>query len=129
MNWIHYEKRKLYTIRNAGPNNTTLQFLTPLMLCMLILYISVGTYNLKSTPNDRFFEKLFMAIWFTLRVFARNPLRGNRRRNTFCILFCCLAWDSNPGFSSNKPTHYLLDHGDFDKRSIEMVITGNAECI
>ena len=23
-----------------------------------------------------------------------------------------LAWDSNPGFSSNKPTHYLLDHGD-----------------
>ena len=51
---------------------------------------------------------------FTLRVFARNLLRGNRRRNTFfCISFWCLAWDSNPGFSSNKLTHYLLDHGDF----------------
>ena len=44
------------------------------MLCVLILYISGGTYSLKSTPNDRFFEKLFMAILFTLRVFARNLL-------------------------------------------------------
>ena len=34
-------------------------------------------------------------------IFARNLLRGNRRRNTFCISFWCLAWYSNPGFSSN----------------------------
>ena len=67
----------------------------------------------KSTPRDRFvFEKLVMAILFTLRVFARNVLRGNRRRNTFRILFWCLPWGSNSGFSSNKPTHYRLDHGD-----------------
>ena len=84
----------------------------PSVRCVLILYISGGTYCLKSTTNDRFFEKLFMVILFTLRVFARNLLRGNRRRNTFRISFWCLAWDSNPGFSSNKPTHYLLDHGD-----------------
>ena len=31
----------------------------------------------------------------------------------FVFCFWCLAWGSNPGFSSNKPTHYLLDHGDF----------------
>ena len=30
----------------------------------------------------------------------------------FRILFWCLAWGSNPGFPSTKPTHYLLDHGD-----------------
>ena len=36
------------------------------MLCVLILYNS-GTYSLKSTVNDRFFKKLFMAILFTLR--------------------------------------------------------------
>ena len=59
------------------------------------------------------FEKLFMASFFTLRVFARNLLSGNRRRNSFCILFWCLAWGSNPGFSYNKSTLYLLDHGDF----------------
>ena len=81
-------------------------------MCVNFLYISGGTYSLKSTPNDRF-EKLFMAILFTLRIFARNLLRGNRRRNTFRISFRCPAWDSNPGFSSNKPTHYLLDQGDF----------------
>ena len=62
------------------------------------LYISGGTYSLKSTPNDRLFEKFFMKILFTFRVFARN-----RRRNTFCILFWRLAWHSNPSFSSNKP--------------------------
>ena len=82
------------------------------MLCVLILYITGGIYSLKSTPNDRF-EKLFMAILFALRVVARNLLRGNRRRKTFHISFWCLAWDSNPGFSSNKPTHYLLDHDDY----------------
>ena len=32
------------------------------MLGVVILYVSGGTYSLKSTPNDRFFEKLFMAI-------------------------------------------------------------------
>ena len=59
----------------------------------------------------------FMASLFTLRVFARNLLRGYSRRNTFRVSFWCLAWDSNPGFSSNKPTHYLLDHGDFTNNS------------
>ena len=34
-----------------------------------------------------FVEKLFITILFTLRVFARNLLSGNRRRNTFRILF------------------------------------------
>ena len=82
------------------------------MLCVLILYISGGYYSLKSTPNDIFFEKLYMTILFTHRVFDRNLLRGNRRRNTFRISFRCLAWNLNPGFSSNKPTHYLLHHGD-----------------
>ena len=96
------------------------------MLCVLILYISGGTYSLKSTPNDKIFEKLFMAILFTLTFFARNLLRGNRRRNTFRISFWCQAWDWNPGFSSNKPTHYLLDHGDFNEH---LTVTTNKICL
>ena len=63
----------------------------PSVRCVLILYISGGTYCLKSTTNDRFFEKLFMVILFTLRVFARNLLRGNRRRNTFRISFFLMS--------------------------------------
>ena len=50
---------------------------------------------------------------FLLCVFARSLLRGNRRGNIFSIFFLCLACGSNPGFSSNKPTHYLLDYADF----------------
>ena len=75
---------------------TTLQsglliwFLTPLMVCVLIFVISGGTYSLKSTPNDRFFEKLFMAVLIYSQSFCQ--------RNTFCILFWCLAWGSIPGF-------------------------------
>ena len=34
-----------------------------------------------------FWETLHGNFLFTLRVFARNLLRGNRRRNTFCILY------------------------------------------
>ena len=60
-----------------------------------------------------FWETFHGNFLFTLRVFARNLLRGNRQRKTFRILFWCLAWDTNPSFSSNKPIHYLLDHGDF----------------
>ena len=81
-----------------------IEFLTPLMFCVLILYISCGTYSLKLTPNNRFFEKLSTTILVNVRVFARNLLKGNRRRrNTFCIWFCCLAWGLNSAFTSNKP--------------------------
>ena len=91
-------------------------------MCVLFLFISGGTYSLKLTANSNIlFVKLFMAILFTLRVFARNLLRGNRRRNTFCILFWCLAWGSNPGLSSNKPKHYLLDYGDYNMTLYHMV--------
>ena len=64
------------------------------MLCVSIVYISGGTYSLKSAPNDRFFEKLFITI--LLRVYLR--------KYNFVYF----------GLTSNKPTHYLLDYGDFN---------------
>ena len=70
--------------------------------------MSSGTYSLTSTPNDRFLRSFFMAV------FARNLLRWNRRGNIFFhISFWCLTCDMKSGFTSNKPIHYLLDHGDF----------------
>ena len=39
------------------------------MLCVLILYISGETYSLKSTVNDRFFEKLLMTMFYLLSEF------------------------------------------------------------
>ena len=45
-----------YIIHNPLVRITT-YFLTPLMLSVLILYMSGGTYSLKSTPNGRFLIK------------------------------------------------------------------------
>ena len=70
------------------------------MLCVLILYISSWIYSLKSTPNDRFFGEDFHGKFYLMK----SP-----------IVFHFYIWYSNPGFSSNKPTHYLLDHCDFKK--------------
>ena len=41
------------------------------------------------------------------------------RRNIFLLTFWCLIWDAKPGLSSNKPTHYQLDYGDFKKFSTQ----------
>ena len=80
------------------------------------------TVDLRLTSNDWIFEKLFHGKFiFTLRVFARNLLRGNRRRNIFCILIWRLAYATNPGFTSNKSTYYLLDYGDFHFHSTHIV--------
>ena len=45
-----------------------------------------------------------MASLFTSRVFARSLLRGNCRRNIFFCIFRFDVWDTNPSFTSNKPT-------------------------
>ena len=83
-----------YIIGHYNPSLLT-YFLTPFMLCVLILYRSGGTYSLKSILNDRFLRKFSRQFYFTLRVFAKSLLRGNRWRNTFRILFWCLACGSN----------------------------------
>ena len=57
------------------------------MLRALILCKSGGTYNLMSTPIDRFLRNFFNAILFTLRVFAIYLLRRNRRNIFFIFRF------------------------------------------
>ena len=92
------------------------KFVIPLMLCVLILYISSGIYNLKSTPSDRFFFKNFS--WQFL-IYSQSFCQKSAERKSpkkyffFHISFWYLPWDTNPGFISNKLTHYLLDHCDF----------------
>ena len=115
------------TISHYNPSVRIIdQFLTPLMLCVLILYISGEIYNLKSTPNDRFFEKFFTAILFTLRVFARNLMRGNRQINIFFhILFWCLAWDIQPfrqDYDLASQTTYVLGSYFIHKRELQFKV-------
>ena len=71
----------------------------------------------KIDSERQIFEKLVMAILFTLRVFARNLLRRSRRRNIFIFSYWCLTWGLNSGFTSNKPTHYLLNYGNINNNT------------
>ena len=88
--WIH-----TYTI---GHHKFSIRIIdlvshTTYVVCVNFIHKWLDLQFLKSTPNDRFLEKLFMAILFALRVFAGNLLRGNRQRNIFRILVWCLTWD------------------------------------
>ena len=74
------------------------------MLCVLSLYIIGGTYSLKSTLYDKFFEKLFMAILFTFTEFLPEMC--------WVEIVVVVYWGSNPGLTSNKSTYYSLDYGD-----------------
>ena len=58
------------------------------MLCVLILYVSGGTYSLTST-SSKFLGNFFMAALFSPGDYARSLLRGNSPRN---ILFIFPLW-------------------------------------
>ena len=61
----------------------SLSFSRHFMLCALILYISGGPYSLKSTPNDRFFGKLFMAIFIYSQSFCQKSAERNSSKRYF----------------------------------------------
>ena len=57
---LNFSKKKcLATLITTFQSGLLTKFLTPVMLFVLILYISGGINSLKSTPNNRFLEKLF----------------------------------------------------------------------
>ena len=88
-----------YIIGHYSPLiRTTTQHLTPLMLCALILYMSGGIYNLKSTSNERFLCNISCQFLFTFRALARNLLRERAAKIFFHISFCwrCLTCEFEP---------------------------------
>ena len=95
---------RTYIIAHYSPSVRIINLFSHITYVVCVGYVSERTYSLKATPNDRFFDKLFLAIIFTLRIFGRNLLKGSCRRNTFRVLFWCLALVLNHGFTSNKPT-------------------------
>ena len=66
-----------------------------------------GTYSLTSTPTQRqIFEKLYHGRFIYSQSFYQKSAEG---KFFFITSFWCLIWDTNPGFTSNKPTRNLLD--------------------
>ena len=80
-----------------------------------------GPTVLKSTPNDRFFEKLFMAIFIYSQSFCQKSAEKKAPKKYFSYFVLMSGLGLEPWlFISNKPTHYLLDHGDFKFTLIEI---------
>ena len=69
--------------------------------------MSGGTYRLMPTPTYRFLRNLFVAD------FCQKSIEGEIGEKYFFISysFWCLTRETNPGFTPNKPTHYLPDYG------------------
>ena len=75
--WHYFSAIHIYITGHYSPSvRITAKLLTPLMLCVLILFVSVGTHSLTSTLKDKFLRNIFIAGLFTLKVFSRNLLRG-----------------------------------------------------
>ena len=64
-------------------------------------------FNVERRTTD-FLRNLCIAGLFTLRVFVRN-LEIVEEIFFFIFRFLSLTWETNPGFSSNNYTHYVLD--------------------
>ena len=80
-----------------GHYNPSVRILTPLMLCVLILYISGGTYCLKSTSNDKFFEKLFMAIPIYSQSFCQKSAERKSPKKYFSYFILIFGLGLEPG--------------------------------
>ena len=108
----------IYIIGHSSPSVRIIDLASHITYVVCVNFLRKWRDQFK-VDLERHILRNFMAILFTLGGFARNLLRGNRRRNTFHISFRCLTWISNPGFTSNKPTHYLLDYGDINIKKPE----------
>ena len=89
------------------------------MLCVLILYVKGGTDSLTSTPNDRFFENLFNGKFIYPQSFCQKY--AERKSPKKYIFFHISFLDTNPGFTSNKNTLYLLDYGEFKSYNVPLL--------
>ena len=61
-----------------------------------------------------FWETFHGNIIYSQSFCQKSAKRKSRKKYFSYFVLMSGAWDSNPGFSSNKPLHYLLDHGDLN---------------
>ena len=66
----------------------TILCLTPLLLDVLILYMSGGTYSLKSTPDDRFLRSFSLQFYLFAEFLAEICWEEVAEEIFFSISFC-----------------------------------------
>ena len=93
-----------------------LAFKTTYVVCVNFIHEWWGPYSLTSTPNDRFLWNFFMAGLFNFESFCQKSAERKSPKKyffSFIFSFCCLTGNTNPGFISNKPKHYLQEQGNY----------------
>ena len=80
--------------RRQGNYNSSVritnQLLTPFMLCVLILYMSGGSYSFKVDSERQIFEKLLMAVLNYSQSFCQKSAERKSPKNIF--VFCFDIW-------------------------------------
>ena len=84
-----HKKERVAYIYIIGQYNPSVRFIDLVSHTTYVVFVNfIHKWRFKVDSELQIFsEKLFIAILFTFRVFARNLERGNRRRNIFRILF------------------------------------------
>ena len=67
-------------------------------------------------PNDRFLRKFSWHFYLLSKFLPEICWEQVAKEIFFHISFWCLGLD--PGLTCNKPTHYQIDHGDFNRADI-----------
>ena len=76
--------------------------------------MAARTYSLESTPNDRFFEKLFMEIFIHFQSFCQKSAESKSPKKYILYFVLMSGLGLEPW-----PTHYLLEHGNYINISLE----------
>ena len=80
------------------------------MLCALILYISSRTCSYHRLRKTNFLETFSWQVYLPAEICWKEIAE---EIYFFHISFWWLNWETNSGFMTNEPTHYLIDYGDY----------------
>ena len=82
-----------YIIGYYNPSIRIIDLVSSYVVWVNFLYISGGTYSFKSTPNDRFFEKLSMVILFHSQSFWKKSaeMKSPKKYFSYFVLMAGLG--------------------------------------
>ena len=85
---------------------------TTYVVCINFIH-KLRDLQFKVDSERQIFWETFNGNFIYSQSFCQKSVEKKLPKKYFRFSFWYLACNSNPGFSSNKPTHCLLDHDDF----------------
>ena len=103
---FHNSNTYIYIVKTNGHYSPSVRIIdlvshTIYVVCVNFIH-KRRNLQFKVDSQRQIFWETFYGNFIYSQSFCQNLLRGNSRRNTVRILFRCLAFGTNPGFSSNN---------------------------